>query len=220
MYEDEGVRLSALLQRVKEKGIATSLDMAEVEPGSEAGMLDWKKILTRVLPFVDFFAPSFKELCFMIDRKKYEELVSKAGNEDIEPYLSIEDDIEPLARMCLKMGAGSVLIKCGAKGLYFMASSDMDKTGKRLELCADEWNGFCGFEKSYKIDRVLSGTGAGDTCIAAFLASILEGAGPKEAMENAAATGALCCMSVDAVSGLPKLSDVRNRINAGWEKAW
>ena len=71
---------------------------------------------------------------------------------------------------------------------------------------------------SFKIDRVLSGTGAGDTSIAAFLTSVLNGAGPGEALENAAAEGALCCTAYDAVSGLLPLDEVRKMIEEGWEK--
>lgn len=218
MYEDRGRNLIALFARMKNNDIATSLDMAAVNPDSEAGAVDWMEILRGVLPFVDFFVPSFEELCFMIDRPKYESLLDRTKSGDMTQILSIENDIKPLAERCLEMGAGSVLLKCGAPGLYFAASDDMSKTGSRLSLDTDKWNGYAGFEKSFKIDKVLSGTGAGDTSIAAFLTSILNGASPHEAVENAAAAGALCCMSYDAVSGLPELSDIRRKIDEGWEK--
>ena len=220
MYENKGVKLISLLSRMKSHDIATSLDMAAIDPDSDAGAADWEEILAGALPFVDFFVPSFEELCFMLDRSKYESLLDKAGSGDMTKVLSIEDDIEPLAQRCLDMGAGSVLLKCGTMGLYFRASANMAGTGSRLSLIEEQWNGFCRFEKSYKIDKVLSGTGAGDTSIAAFLTSILNGALPGEALENAAAAGALCCMSYDAVSGVPGLSEIRKKIETGWEKAW
>ena len=219
MYEEGGKHLTGMLRRMKEKGIATSLDMAAVDADSDAGTADWKEILANALPFVDFFVPSFEELCFMLDREKYEMLLDRAGSGDMTEILSVEDDIRPLALKCLELGAKSVLLKCGAPGMFYMASDRMEETGSRLGLEADKWNGFCGFEKSFKIERVLSGTGAGDTSIAAFLTSLLEGAGPAEAMENAAAAGALCCMSYDAVSGIPELKEIRKKIDAGWEKA-
>ncbi|MBR4760984.1 MAG: carbohydrate kinase family protein [Lachnospiraceae bacterium] len=220
MYEENGRNLVDMLRRMKEKGIATSLDMAAVDAASDAGMTDWTEILKRVLPFVDFFVPSFEELCFMLDRPLYDGLLERAGNGDITGLLKEDEDIRPLAQKCLDLGAKSVLIKCGAPGLFFMTSEKMDEVGSRLELKAEEWNGFCKFEKSYKIDKVVSATGAGDTCIAAFLTSILEGSGPETAIENAAGAGALCCMSYDAVSGLQELSEIRKKIDAGWEKAW
>ena len=92
------------------------------------------------------------------------------------------------------------------------------RSGERLGLDAGAWDGFCEFEPSFKVEQVVSGTGAGDTCIAAFLTSILEGMAPKLCLENAAAAGALCCMSVDALSGLKPLSEIRQLIEAGWEK--
>ncbi len=219
MYEDGGQNLASLFKRMKEHDIATSLDLAAIDPDSPAGRADWHAILSKVLPYVDFFVPSFEELCFMLDRSGYERLLDKAGSRDMTEILSTDKDIEPLARECIDMGAGSVLLKCGAPGLFFKAAEDMSKTGGRLGLDTAKWNGHSRFEKSFKIDRVISATGAGDTCIAAFLTSILEGAAPKEAVENAAAAGALCCMSYDAVSGLKSLRKIRKMIDLGWERS-
>ena len=218
MFEENGKHLTAMFRRMKEAGIATSLDLAAIDPSSDAGAADWEAILADVLPLTDFFVPSYEELYFMLDREKYETLATRAGSRDMTELLSVEEDILPLAKRCLALGAKAVLLKCGAPGLFLMTSERMDETGARLELNAEEWNGFCRFEKSFKIDKLLSGTGAGDTSIAAFLTSILEGKRPAEAVENAAAAGALCCMSYDAVSGLMPLQEIRQKIDSGWEK--
>lgn len=45
----------------------------------------------------------------------------------------------------------------------------------KLGLVLEEWEENEGFEKSFVPEKVLSGTGAGDTSIAAFLVSTLEG---------------------------------------------
>ena len=132
--------------------------------------------------------------------------------------LSLENDILPLARKCLAMGAGAVLLKCGAPGMLLMISDHMEEVCAKLELDAAAWNGSCTFEKSYAIDRVLSGTGAGDTSIAAFFTAVLQGSGPAEAIEYAAAEGALCCTAHDALSGLRPLEEVRKMIDEGWRK--
>ena len=66
MYINDGQHLAGLMKRVKEKDVATSLDMAAVDPESPAGRADWEKILAGVLPYVDFFVPSFEELCYML----------------------------------------------------------------------------------------------------------------------------------------------------------
>ncbi|MCR4796835.1 MAG: carbohydrate kinase family protein [Lachnospiraceae bacterium] len=219
MYEDGGDHLLALFRKMKEKHIATSLDMAAIDPDSPAGKADWEGILKKVLPYVDFFVPSFEELCFMLDRSLYESLLKRAGNGDITGLLSVEKEIAPLADRCLSLGAKSVLLKCGAPGLYFKASEDMADVGSRLGLQEAQWNGYCRFEKSYRIPAVISGTGAGDTSIAAFLTSLLEGETPRNALENAAAAGALCCTAYDATSGLKPLEKIREMIDSGWEKA-
>ena len=218
MYENGGAELKAMFRHMKEKGIATSLDLTVPDPAGDAGKADWKGILREVLPYTDFFVPSFEELCFMLDREKYERIGKTAGNDEITKYVSLEADIIPLAEACLELGANAVLIKCGAPGMYLCCSGHMERVGQRLELDASAWNGYRAFEKSFRIDRVLSATGAGDTSIAAFLTSILKGSGPKEALENASAEGALCCTSYDSVSSLLPLEEVRKRIEEGWEK--
>ncbi len=218
MYENDGVHLIRMFRRMKEAGIATSLDLAAIDPYSEAGRTDWKRILESVLPYVDFFVPSFEELMYILDRPRYEELKQKSAGCDITEILSVEEDVRSLAERCLAIGARAILLKCGVQGLMLMASEKMAETGERLGLDARAWNGFSCFEESYRVDRVLSGAGAGDVCIAAFLSSILEGAEPKTSIENAAAAGALCCMSMDAVSSLMPLSGIRKKIDEGWEK--
>lgn len=218
MYCDGGKAMAAMFRRVKEQGIATSLDLSMADPDSEAGRADWAGILAKTLPYVDFFVPSFEELCFMLDRPRYESLLARAEGGDITEILDLSEDIMPLAEKCLDLGARAVLLKCGAPGLYLRASDRMDGTGERLGLDADAWNGFGTFETSYRVDRVLSGTGAGDACIAAFLASLLKGCGPKESIEHAAAAGALSCTAYDAVSGLLPLEEIRRRIDEGWGK--
>ena len=154
----------------------------------------------------------------MLDRPRYESLLDLAEGGDTTELLDLSEDIIPLAEKCLDLGAKAILLKCGAPGLFLMTSGRMAETGERLGLDADAWNGFTAFEASYRIDRVLSGTGAGDACIAAFLTSILKGYGPKESIEHAAAAGALSCTAYDAVSGLLPLAEIRKKINEGWEK--
>ena len=67
-------------------------------------------------------------------------------------------------------------------------------------------------------ERVLSGTGAGDTSIAAFLTAMLEGYTLEESMHLAAATGASCVAAYDALSGLKSFEVLQKKIGAGWAK--
>ena len=67
LYENQGEGFIDMIRRVHEKGVAVSLDLCAVDPGSEAGKQDWHAILKAVLPYVDLFVPSIEELCSMLD---------------------------------------------------------------------------------------------------------------------------------------------------------
>ena len=218
MYENCGEELLSLFRRAKLLGLSTSLDMAAIDPATEAGQLDWRALLSRVLPHVDFFVPSIEELCFMLDRPRYESWLARAGGGDVTGVLDPEADIAPLAEDCLALGAKAVLLKCGAPGMYLRtASADaLAGVGRRCGLKAVPWADQQFFQQSYKPARILSGTGAGDTSIAAFLLAMLEGCLPLECVQLAAATGACCVEAYDALSGLRPLSQLRERIRNGW----
>jgi len=220
MYENDGKELIELFKKVKECGCATSLDLSAVDPDTDAGRADWKKILTGVMPYVDFFVPSVEELCFMLDRDRFDEWQKRAAGRDITEILDPEKDIRPLAEECMKLGAKILLLKCGAPGLYFCSADKevLNKIGERTEIDSEKWSNKTIFEKSYVPDKVLSGTGAGDTSIAAFLTSMLEGEDPEMCLHLAAATGASCVEAYDALSGLKSFAELKEKINRGWKK--
>lgn len=213
MYQDGGAELATIFDRMKAKGIATSLDFAAIDPNSEAGKVDWKALLAKVLPSVDFFVPSFEELCFMLDRENYDRLNSLGG--DMIDHLDIEHDVKPLAEELLSLGCGAVLIKCGTAGMYFHIG-DMNGVGARLELDTAAWANQKGFQPCYKADTVRSATGAGDTSIAAFLTAVLRGKQPADCAALAAAEGACAVTSYDALSGLKSIEELEAKIASGW----
>ncbi len=220
MYVDGGIELVRMMKTMKERGIATSLDMTSVDPNSPAGKADWDAILKAVLPYVDFFVPSVEELCYMLDRERYEEWQVRAAGKDIADMLDLEKDIKPLADKCMAYGCKVLLIKCGAPGMYYRTANreELEKVGAAIALDVEAWADKDGFEKSYVPERILSGTGAGDTSIAAFLTAILEGCTPEESMQLATATGASCVAAYDALSGLKSFEELRAKIAAGWNK--
>ena len=220
MFEKDGDELVKLLKRAKDAGLATSLDLAAVDQDSPAGKADWNKILRRVIPLVDFFVPSVEELCFMIDRERFESWQQRAGDKDITEILDVERDIKPLVRQCMAYGAKVLLLKCGAPGMYYCAADEetLKQVGKKISLKVENWANKEGFEKSYIPDKILSGTGAGDTSIAAFLTAMTNGEAIEEAVKLAAATGALCVASYDSLGGLRPLDEVKAKIAAGWKK--
>jgi sugar/nucleoside kinase (ribokinase family) len=74
------------------------------------------------------------------------------------------------------------------------------------------------FENSYVPDRILCATGAGDTSIAAFLCSILNGYSWQASLNYAAATGASCVSSYSSLDGLLTFEEMKNKIENGWNK--
>lgn len=220
MYEKDGEELAALFRKAKEAGAAASLDLAAVDPESEAGWADWEKILSKVMPYVDFFVPSAEELIYMLDRHKFEELQERAAGRDITEVLDVERDIRPIADRCMSYGAKILLIKCGKPGMYLRTADAeaLSRISPKAGIDAHGWEKTEIFEKSYVPERVLSGTGAGDTSIAAFLTAALNGETPQDCMHLAAATGAGCVAAYDALGGLKPFEELKEKIAAGWQK--
>ena len=215
-WENDGAELIALFRRIKDKGIATSLDLAAVDPSTPAGQADWEQILSGVLPYVDFFVPSFEELCWMLDRERYERLA--AGGKDMTDGLDLEREALPLAEKALALGCRAAMIKCGTSGMLLRTAgrTEMEKTGPWLGLDPEEWNSRTVLQPCFKADTVRSGAGAGDTSIAAFLAAVLSGRKPAECVALACAEGACCVTTYDTISGLKPLDELEERIRKGW----
>lgn len=220
MYEENGTQLVEMMKRVKAAGAATSLDMAAVDADSAAGKEDWDGILRKVLPYIDFFVPSVEELCYMLDKDRFYEWKERAAGRDVTEVLDAGRDIKPLADRCMEYGAKILLIKCGAPGLYYRSASKevLQGIGRNAELDIDRLADKEGFETSFVPDAVLSGTGAGDTSIAAFLTAMLDGYSLEEGVRLAAATGASCVSAYDALSGLKSFEELEQKIAAGWRR--
>ena len=157
----------------------------------------------------------------MLDRERYSEWKNRAKGGDITKFLDVEKDVKPLSDRLLSYGAKVILIKCGAPGLYFR-TADRERLlrigGGIGEEIADSWADREYFEKSYLVEKVVSGIGAGDTTIAAFLTAVLKGKSWQDALHLATATGALCVQTYDALGGIIPLEEVQKRIDSGWEK--
>ena len=222
MYQEKGKELAKIFQRVKESGCLTSLDMAAVDETSEAGQADWEAILRGTLPYVDFFMPSVEEICFMLDRPRYKALRERAAGRDVTQVLSIQEDVEPLAGQLLSMGCKLVLIKCGAAGIY-CRTADSESFASFRGLTGLEFEGFAGqsiFERSFVPEALVSGTGAGDAAIGAFLAALTRGYSLEWCLHFAAAEGACCVAALDALGGLKPLEELESKIRGGWARQY
>ena len=216
-YRSDKDELQNMYRKVKKFNLITSLDVTAVDPESETADIDWNKRLSEVLPYVDFFMPSIEELCFMLDREKYYEM-QKRGSDDVCMYLSLSEDVIPMAEKVLNLGCKGVLIKCGAAGLFLMTadSSRMEELSEKISV--EKWADKKIFQNSYVPDRILSGTGAGDTSIAAFIYGMCNEMSPEDALKIAAGTGASCITEYDTLSGLLSIEALKNKIQNGWKE--
>jgi sugar/nucleoside kinase (ribokinase family) len=203
MYAQGGEELAGLFQRVKTLGLTTSLDMAYPDPESPAGRANWPAILRRVLPSVDVFVPSLDEISFMLWHR-----TAPAPTPGLLTEVSGE---------LLGMGAKMVLLKLGDRGLYLRTAKPglLGKMGSATPQHLDDWVGFEAWLPCFKVN-VIGTTGAGDATVAGFLAALLRGLPPLEALKIALAAGACCVEAPDALSGLCSWEETWQRMRSGW----
>lgn len=216
MYTESGAGLVEVLHRAKETGATTSLDMAWPDPNSEAGRADWYGILTTALPYVDLFTPSVDELLFMLHRPIYDQLLAAPGGllENVTPEL-----LEQVSAELLTLGAKVVLIKVGERGAYLhtAAAGSLSGMGRACPPNLAAWAGCQMWAPCFQVE-VAGTTGSGDATIAGFLAALLRGLGPAEAMTAAVAVGACNVEAPDALSGLRSWEATMARLAAGWPR--
>ncbi|MCA9232250.1 MAG: hypothetical protein KDA57_16500 [Planctomycetales bacterium] len=208
IYEDSGQQMSQLFEQSRARGLLTSLDMAMPDANSPAGRVDWRVWLEHVLPAVDVYLPSIDETLFMLRRPQFNQLSQAAGGGDLGRLVDA-NLLRELAEELLSMGAGTVVLKLGDQGLYL-------RSGKTNRL-ASGWQDRELLTPCFQV-KVVGTTGAGDCTIAGFLAALVEGTSPEEALVDAVAVGACSVEVADATSGISPLPDVRNRIAAGWQR--
>ena len=202
MFENAGEELVSLFKKVKSAGIISSLDMAYPDPNSYAGKANWRKILERVLPFVDIFLPSLDEIRFMLGYGTNKELSGET--------------LSRISGELIDLGACIVGLKLGDQGFYLRTSGDLQRLGK-IVPDVHQWTNREIYSPCYKVD-VKGATGSGDATIAGFLASLIKGNNPENTINTAIAVGACSVETIDASSGIPDWSALQNKIKTGWEK--
>lgn len=220
LYADGGSELAAIFHSVKACRITTSLDMAQPDPESVAGRADWPAILQRVLPEVDVFLPSFDEILFMLDRHGYDRWKQSLAADDL---IAQADGrlLRELSDLLIAWGAGVVGIKLGDQGLYLRTSASKrrwEHMGKGVSGGVMEgWRGRELLAPCFFVEAVGT-TGAGDATVAGFLAGILHGMAPEEALTRAVAVGACNVEAADAISGVQSWEKVEQRMKSGWQR--
>ena len=213
MYSDGSEELARLLAAARGRGAAVSMDVSQPDPESEAGRADWTAVLARALPHVNLYMPSLEETLFMLDRPRFDARAEGAPPPDTPLIAEMADRL-------LAMGAAVVGLKLGERGLYLRTSDDgarMAAVGGRLGLDAPAWRSRELLAPCFRVE--VAGTpGAGDTTVAGFLAALLRGLGPEDALRTAVAVGACSVERPDATSGVSSWDAVQRRIAAGWSR--
>ena len=116
-------------------------------------------------------------------------------SEDELAYMlpSIGTEVPVLAAHCLSLGAKEVVLKCGSLGVYGVGQ---DRVGNWQPCFPAE---------------VVGTTGSGDATIAGFLYGRSIGLSFAKCLEAGCAVGACCVQVADAVSGIPRWSDVKSQ---------
>jgi sugar/nucleoside kinase (ribokinase family) len=200
LYENHGKELIELYKKVKETGVVTSLDMSLPDPNVPSGKLNWRNVLERLLPYVDLYLPSAEESLFMVDREKYEMMNSTPG--DILDKLDW-DDYTKLSGKLLEWGAKIVALKSGHMGFYCRTAS----REKLAELSTppeniDDWADREIMVPAFKVEKVASATGSGDSSIAGFLTAYLKGESFERALRYAVSLGYQNLHALDATSSI------------------
>ena len=218
LYQDNGRELVKIFRKVKELGVTTSLDCTLPDPSSESGKLDWKSILCEVLPYVDIFCPSLEEALYMAlpeDYRYFREQNPKADFIDLYDPAHLPE----VGKVLTEMGCAIAFVKCGLMGCYLKTGEEMKlmHTGKARPENTKNWSNMEILVPAFRIEKVASTTGCGDSAVAAFLVSLLKGFSPEDAVRNACGAGALTASVYDSLSGLKSIDEISEKIANGWE---
>ena len=182
---EDPLAFAELYKRAKARGFVTCLDMSLPDAEGESGKVDWKTFLETVLPHVDIFIPSLEEILFMLERSFYD--FGKWQQKMPAPYLH-----EVTQRM-LELGVAVAGVKLGEHGLYLRTATKERLQGSRLteHVEVNAWAKRELWSPSFNVE-VKGTVGAGDSALAGFLVSLLQGLNPEDAVTMACAVGACC----------------------------
>jgi len=203
MYSDEGRELQKIFKVAKDAGATTSCDMALPDPASPAGKAPWKKILTRILPYVDMFLPSVEEMLFMLERDTFLKLKEAHRGTDLLDVLRTED-YSRLAGKLLELGSKMTSLKAGRRGFYFRTKEQHAFKGLGAARPGDpaNWSARELWCPTFLCRKIASATGSGDSAIAGFLHAYLKGLDLEPSLKIANCLGWQNIQALDAISGI------------------
>ena len=217
LFANNGKELVRIFRKVKSLGATASLDMSFPDPNSPAGKADWKTILKATLPHVDIYLPNAEETMYMLDPKGFLKLKKKARDGDVLDLISA-DEISAAGARLIEMGAAVAGLKCGIKGLYLRTgpAEAFRRAGRAAPVDLKGWTNRELWMPSFKVKKLVNALGAGDCCVAGFLAGFLRGESIESCARVACAAGAHNVMASDATSGIKSWKETTAAIKKGW----
>ena len=216
VYRGEGGELVSIMQRARRAGLSTSLDVSLPDSDSNAGLVDWFRILSNSLPLVDIFTPDAAELAFMLEPERYQQLLSNSS----EPFLQsvTPEMLHEWTDILLGWGVKLVLVKLGERGLYLRTAKvkSWERAGRGLSELSDLWINRELWAPAFNVS-VEGTTGAGDAATGGFLASLLRGQSPELALVISAGTGGVSVENAECSSSVISWEGILERIKKGWE---
>jgi sugar/nucleoside kinase (ribokinase family) len=208
LFANRGVELERIYKRAKECGVTTSMDISLPDPSSPAGKANWATIYERTLPHVDVYLPSIEEAFFTLDPGEYLGRKESHGGEELIDYVS-PAEFSRIAATYIELGCGMIALKAGHLGWYFRTASArrLERLGTLRPANIEQWANRELWCPAFKVDKIASATGSGDSSIAAFLTALSRGCSPVDCLKYANCAGYLSLSGMDATSGL-----------CGWEE--
>ena len=173
LYANGGAALIRLVGDARAAGATVSIDMAEIDPASEAGAVDRESLMAQTLGSVD---------------------VMMASVDDLDAMLPHRSGLEPIAwaDLLVELGVAVALVTAGADGLYVRTApaARIRAAARPLRDALPDWASREIWAPPFTT-HVVRTTGAGDAAAAGFLAGLAHGRGPaRSALLSAAAAAA------------------------------
>jgi sugar/nucleoside kinase (ribokinase family) len=213
MFGDEGRELAKIFKIAKECGATTSCDMTLPDPTSASGKAPWRKILERILPYIDIYVPSIEETFYMLYPQEFLKMKAEHNNAELIDHITAQQ-YSKIADEVLAMGAKMTTLKSGHRGFYIKTAdkSRFSGLGAAKPADPDNWSNRELWAPAYKVEKFGSATGSGDSSIAGLLSAYLNGLTIEQALKYATCLGYQNVCVLDAVSGIKDWNTTTNMI--------
>jgi len=219
LYENTGVELTKILEKTKELGTTTALDLSLPDVDSPAGQVDWLAILKDWVPLSDIMVPSAEEIFYFLYKDEF--LAKKANlgaKEGVLDHMTVKE-ISTLGNDLIEMGAAIAMVKCGHRGLY-VRTAGPDRLGKLgAAKCSDleNWADRELWFPVYQEEKFVGALGSGDSAIAGFLSSFVWNHTIESCLRYANAAGSMNVTVPDGLTWNKGFDDLTKRIESGWK---